>query len=194
VKLISCELQKFRPPEAEAAWDFVVAGHVLNESRHLPEKLEAILKLTGGLGMLLLEPATRSNSQELVRLRDKLRAATEIIGPCLHRGICPLAAGRDWCHTSVPIEIPGEIFARVSREIGTPREWLKFSYLWLGGARSSSAQSTPVDPTLRRVLTEPLDARPVTEILVCEPDRVKRLKVRRVLAPYRGGIMTVGNH
>lgn len=186
VRLISCDVAQFRP---EGEWDLVLAGHVMNESRSFQEKLTTVRAKAGSLGMLMVEPATRTASQELIRLRETLKAEGEIVGPCLHSGACPLAAGRDWCHTSVPLEIPGKVFAACSKKLGSVREWIKFSYLWMGGPTGPALTKTA--PSVRRVLTEPLDTRPVSEILVCEPGKTRRVRTRRNMAPYRGGLLTL---
>src|SRR6185312_180283 len=98
---------------------------------------EVFSRAEGG-GTLIIEPASKPNSQFLSRLRDTLleaevisREPSSIWGPCPHAEKCPLAHGRDWCHFSVPAHVPGTWFEAMSKGLGYERQWLKFSYLWI---------------------------------------------------------------
>lgn len=178
-------------------------GHVLNESRK--RDMEGIVtplqKLLNGPaqggGILVIEPAIRSSAQLLSQIRDQLLTGAEIPagksplwGPCLHSGNCPMASGRDWCHFSVPLEIPGQWFKMFSKGLGSERQWVKFSYLWLA-APSSLAPAAP--RRLRRVISDPIrepskQARTAT-VLICEPDRVQRKTVSAKTRIHRGDLI-----
>lgn len=171
-------------------------GHLLNENAgRKDERLRLwreLLEIASGGGTLIVEPASRSTSQGLSELRDYLiqqELVTEghIWGPCLHAGRCPLAAGRDWCHFSMPVSIPGQWFRELSRKLSTEKNWVKFSYLWL------AAEGTGPEPAaegVRRVVSDRLRAKNGvdTEILLCEPEYVGRAVVPYSRELFRGDL------
>lgn len=175
----------------------VFLGHVLNESPQAQsdfwQKLESRAK---GGGTLVVEPAARSSSQGLSRLRDELlehqliaAEPSAIWGPCLHAGRCPLGIGRDWCHFSVPVDIPGKWFKAFSRKLGSERNWLKFSYLWFA---AGDFPSEAVSKTMRRVISDPLDKgkkSTTPSVLVCEPERPGRSKLFAGRVARRGDLI-----
>lgn len=176
----------------------VLMGNVLNEtvisSQTQQTWLDLLEKSSGG-GVLILEPAARRPSQLLSRLRDEFLEigamapfSSSIWGPCLHAGRCPFAEGRDWCHFSVPARIPGQWFAEFSKGLGSERQWLKYSYLWIA-SRDYPAPEASRD--LRRVISDPLDRGGPTAtqetVLICEPETPRKIRVpaRRV---HRGDV------
>lgn len=78
-----------------------------------------------------------------------------------------MAVGRDWCHFSVPVKVPGKWFRAFSESLGSERQWLKYAYLWL----SSPDFPAPLhDSRMRRVLSDPMSAtKEHGEVLLCEP-------------------------
>jgi ribosomal protein RSM22 (predicted rRNA methylase) len=175
----------------------ILLGHVLNEAQNPRRRTAAptedegelppshdqvwseLLSRASGGGILLLEPASRKTSQFLSTLRDQLLeaesipASTQAIwGPCVHAGACPLAQGRDWCHFSVPVQVPGKWFREFSKTLSTERHWLKFSYLWLATEKYPSPRE---DKTLRRVISDPLTH--AGEVLICEPETATRVQI-----------------
>ncbi len=189
------------------ATSLVLLGHVINEAsfaaqtgrdsdeQGLDPATLAISHLetrAEGGGILMIDPAARSSSQKLSRLRDQLleagkieNAPTAIWGPCLHAGRCPLAMGRDWCHFSIPAEIPGHYFKVFSKNLGSEKNWLKFSYLWL--AAKSSPAPTP-SQELRRVVSDVIDS---STVLLCEPEKVERLGVNALSGIHRGDVINL---
>lgn len=186
------------PSQLPGPAELTFVGNVLNESpggpldfrqEKWPELWHSVLAKAGGGGLLLVEPAIRRAAQSLSKVRDEL-FSTEVIertprslwGPCLHAGACPLAAGRDWCHLSVPARIPGQWFKQFSESLGSERNWLKFSYLWLASPENPAPEPPPA---LRRVVSDPLGSgRGAQEVLICEPDHAGRARVapgRRIL-------------
>jgi len=54
--------------------------------------------------VILIEPALRKTSRELLAVRDQLLALSDlaIVAPCFWTGACPaLVRDRDWCHDAV---------------------------------------------------------------------------------------------
>jgi hypothetical protein len=160
----------------------ILMGHVLNESnapqREVDGFWEKLVSISGGGGILLVEPAARRPSQDLSALRDHFfesgileASPSRIWGPCLHAGACPLGKGRDWCHFSVPANIPGTWFRGFSEGLGSERQWVKFCYLWIASAEYPSPQ---VDPRTRRVISDPLNQGTSATYLLCEPEEPGR--------------------
>jgi hypothetical protein len=159
--------------------------------------ISELQRRTEGGGILLLEPAARAPSRLLSLLRDTLldqevikKSPASLWGPCLHAGRCPLGEGRDWCHFSVPSEIPGEHFRFFSKGLGSERQWLKFSYLWLASADSPAASQLKLS-RLRRVISDVIQPPGGTSgarqdkgmVLLCEPETAKRVSSKTARAP-----------
>jgi hypothetical protein len=103
-------------PALEGRFDLIVAAHLLGElfvdrpaderadarAGRVVEWAESLLAPAGTI--ILVEPALRETSRELLAVRDQLMALSdlEIVAPCFWRGACPaLANPRDWCHDAV---------------------------------------------------------------------------------------------
>lgn len=184
----------------------VLMGHILNESTVSQQNTHAFWKtLLGkskGGGILMIEPASRKTSQQLSHLRNNLfedalieRTPETIWGPCLHAEACPLGEGRDWCHFSVPVQIPGRWFKEFSIGLGSERQWVKFSYLWL--ASQNYPAPTP-EPQMRRVVSDALSQgnlqagpKAMTTVLLCEPEAPARWSVPLKDHIGRGDIIRV---
>ncbi|MGK5081850.1 small ribosomal subunit Rsm22 family protein [Bdellovibrionota bacterium FG-1] len=157
-------------------------------------------KAQGG-GVLFAEPAAKRPSQFLSSLRDQLfstdvvtASPTSIWGPCLHAGHCPLAGGRDWCHFSVPANIPGNWFRDFSKALSSERQWVKFSYLWLATPDYPAPQP---EASLKRVISDPMaadrggrDSGPKA-VLICEPEHPGRHPLRPSEQLWRGDLVKV---
>jgi Mitochondrial small ribosomal subunit Rsm22 len=104
-------------PAVGGRFDLVVAAHLLNElyvDRPPTERIDlrarrvlawAAALLSSGGRLIVLEPALRQTSRELLAVRDQVLAAgLQVVAPCLWTGPCPaLARDRDWCHDAAPI-------------------------------------------------------------------------------------------
>ncbi len=174
-------------------------GHILNESsapqRDSSSFWKMILEQTGGGGTLLVEPAARKPSQILSFLRNQFFESeliendpTRLWGPCLHSGECPLTEGRDWCHFSIPTQIPGEWFKGFSEALSTERQWVKFSYLWLTSLQYRSQRQ---HPSARRVISDSLSQGPKPTVLLCEPQTPGRWTSPTRNSIYRGDIVNI---
>jgi hypothetical protein len=161
-----------------------------------------LFSLAAGGGTLIVEPASKQNSQFLSQFRDEFLArglidqeASSIWGPCLHAERCPLATGRDWCHFSVPAHVPGNWFSEFSKSLGSERQWLKYSYLWFASQIQSEKKAPTQAANLRRVISDPLtpyEKGPRTQapdILLCEPEVPGRITVPRMTELKRGDLI-----
>jgi hypothetical protein len=166
-----------------------------------------IFARAAGGGTLIVEPASKKNSQYLSQLRDEFfnhglleKDPSSIWGPCLHSERCPLAIGRDWCHFSIPAHVPGAWFLEFSKALGSERQWLKFSYLWIASQLDGETRAPVAAANLRRVVSDPLIARETgprssvvnttaPSVLICEPETPGRLTVPRTSELKRGDLV-----
>ena len=92
----------------EGQFDAITLGHVLNELGRGPAAITeraALLERAAGQvrpggSLVVLEPALRDTSRELLHVRDLLvQRGFAVRAPCLWRGACPaLVKASDWCH------------------------------------------------------------------------------------------------
>lgn len=167
-------------------FDLIILSNVLNEL-FLGEK-ERIAKRVNLVGSVLrelldeqgscivIEPALRETSRELLLVRDGLRAeGCRIYAPCLVQDACPaLEHSRDWCHEDRPW-VPPAVIAEIDERTGLRKDSLKFSYLVL--RKDKKALSDHVGPEAFRVVSEPIRTRGKLEYFLCGPGG-RRLVVR----------------
>jgi hypothetical protein len=195
---VHTEVKPWWEIKIEQSYSLMLLGHMLNESRapRAAEMLQNLLAQSQGAGALLAEPASRISSQNLSKLRDLLlfeekipASPTSIWGPCLHAEACPLAEGRDWCHFSVPAQIPGVWFKQFSKSLSSERHWLKFSYLWLASPEYPSP--TP-KLDMRRVISDRLSRGPgPSSVLLCEPEVPGKLSISAESRIGRGDLVKI---
>jgi ribosomal protein RSM22 (predicted rRNA methylase) len=179
-------------------YSLILMGNVLNEMPNFSSEKafifwEKIFKRSQGGGILIVEPAIKKASQSLSFFRDVLiekKWVTSIWGPCLHVGRCPLTLGRDWCHFSFPIRIPGSIFQEFSKTLGSIRNWLKFSYLWMA---SEEFPATKPAADQRRVVSDPIMSSGRKTVLLCEPNQVYRYGIQNQQSGeiFRGSLISM---
>ncbi|HXU06158.1 MAG TPA: small ribosomal subunit Rsm22 family protein [Polyangia bacterium] len=151
-------------PAVDGRFDLIVAAHLLGElfvDRPLEERIDErahrvrawtdALLAPGGT-VILVEPALRETSRELLAVRDQLLALSdlEIVAPCFWTGACPaLARERDWCHDAVEMT-------------GAPR--VDFSYLVLRD------RWKPLPGQLNyRIVSDPLPEKGRLKLYACGP-------------------------
>ena len=151
-------------PEGAGRFDLIVAAHLLGElyvHRPRDERADARARrvrawagslLEAGGTIILVEPALRETSRELLAVRDQLLALSEleIVAPCFWAGACPaLARDRDWCHDAAVVT-------------GSPR--VDFSYLVLRDAR----RTTTGEPRYR-IVSDPMPEKGRLKLYGCGP-------------------------
>jgi SAM-dependent methyltransferase len=151
-------------PSVTGRFDLIVAAHLLGElyvDWPADERIDARAQRVGawaeallepGGTVILVEPALRETSRELLAVRDQLLALSdlEIVAPCFWKGACPaLARERDWCHDAAPTP-------------SGPR--VDFSYLVLRD------RWKPLPGQLRyRVVSDPLPEKGRLKLFACGP-------------------------
>jgi hypothetical protein len=149
-------------------FDLIVAAHLLNELfAELPREPRVAARVRKILGwcesllaedgtFIVIEPALRETSRDLLAARDQLIAAgLQVIAPCFWTGPCPaLARDRDWCHDTA---------TRASDDPSAPAR-VDFSYLVL------RRHAVPVaDPTLFRIVSDSLVEKGRLRLFGCGP-------------------------
>jgi ribosomal protein RSM22 (predicted rRNA methylase) len=159
-------------------FDLIILSNVLNElfsrqGRNIEKRLvvleDIITKLLARDGAcIIIEPALRETSRELLLVRDGLiRQGFTIFAPCLCCPFCPaLANPKDWCHEDVPWDAP-EIIVELDRLTGLKKESLKFSYLTV--RRDGHTLAEAMGEHAFRVVSEPLATKGKLDFYICGP-------------------------
>ena len=184
-------------------FDFIVMGNVLNElfpgdeqriekrSRRIAALIRDWLAPNGFL--ILMEPALRETSRELLRVRDCLldMLPLTVYSPCVHNRPCPAVApgcASDWCHEDRAWQTPPWI-RRIDERSGLRKSSLKYSYVVFNRTGlsirdaaldvvPSDQQDLPVDNQVWRVVSETLEERGKAAVYLCGAEgrfRVTRL-------------------
>jgi len=184
-------------------FDLIVMGNVLNElfpgdeqriekrSRRIAALIHDWLAPNGFL--ILMEPALRETSRELLRVRDCLldMLPLTVYSPCVHSRPCPAVApgcASDWCHEDRAWQTPPWI-RRIDERSGLRKNSLKYSYVVFNrmglsirdaalDVVPSDQQDLPVDNQVWRVVSETLEERGKAAVYLCGAEgrfRVTRL-------------------
>ena len=178
------DLTDMRSSMPRKKYDIIICSNSLAEiveDESIPARNIGVLlgHLSEGGLLVIIEPALRSFSRRLMRLRDGLigHKAAQVIMPCAHRGRCSLLQvdSRDeWCHESVPWKPPA--FLRILNE-GMDREIdiLKYSYLVIARTREGV-----VWPGGYRIISNLLREKGKTRCYLCtENGRVELVRLNR---------------
>ncbi len=157
--IIVADVMKACPPNGVAGpFDLIVAAHLLCELKALDTVARARLVLawcssllSPGGRMVILEPALKETTRELLMVRDRLVSESWFVeAPCFLQGPCPaLQRERDWCHDSAPW--PGGRAPRAD-----------FSYLVL-----RQADPAPVEQAILRVTSDLIKEKGRLKIFAC---------------------------
>ena len=122
--------------DPKGIFDIVICGYVLGEIENTVTRnliLDAMWQRTGKV-MVFVEPGTPKGFRLIYSIRDwalktMTRDEANIIAPCPHDGLCPLASHpKSWCHFSqFSSKYPKDVITRVKGE--QDRENEKFSYI-----------------------------------------------------------------
>ncbi|HUK99835.1 MAG TPA: small ribosomal subunit Rsm22 family protein [Nitrospirota bacterium] len=162
----------------EGHFDIIIFSNVLNElfAKHkewfyrrtdlICNVLRRLLHEDGSC--ILIEPALRDTSRNLLFIRDALLCqGFQIYSPCFFMGKCPaLINPKDWCHEDTTWE-PSPLVREINKQTGLRKNSLKFSYLVLRKDRQSLRDACG-DKALR-VVSEPLMSKGKVEFYLCGP-------------------------
>jgi ribosomal protein RSM22 (predicted rRNA methylase) len=181
----------------------IIMGNVLNElfpgdgqriekrSRRIAALIRDWLAPNGFL--ILMEPALRETSRELLCVRDRLldMLPLTVYSPCVHSRPCPAVGPgctSDWCHEDHAWQTPPWI-RRIDERAGLRKSSLKYSYVVLNqmglsirdaalNLVPSDEQALPVENHVWRVVSETLEERGKAAVYLCGVEgrfRVTRL-------------------
>ncbi len=159
-------------------FDVVGLSHALNElfgegeqalERRAALLEEALAMVKPGGSVVVIEPALRETSRDLLAVRDRIVARGYAVrAPCFFRGNCPaLAKESDWCHADHAWRAPGLVEA-LARAAGLRRKSLKMSYLVL--APKGEAWREPPAGRVFRIVSEPLEGKGRQRYIGCGPE------------------------
>jgi ribosomal protein RSM22 (predicted rRNA methylase) len=161
---------------AGGPFDIIVLSNVLNElyvrdqdrvlrrTTLVTRILERLLAPEGSC--IIVEPALRETSRELLLVRDGLaHGGITVYSPCLVQGCCPaLENTKDWCHEDRPWDAP-EMIREIDSRVGLRKDSLKFSYLVLRMDGRTLADACTEHSY--RVVSEPLLSKGKRELFLC---------------------------
>ncbi len=175
---LSVERRTVPGPLPDGSFDLIVVQHLVNELwagepdalvRRVALARSLLSRLSPGGTLLLVDPALRETSRDLLVLRDALVAGGAAVrAPCLFRGPCPaLARPADWCHAERPWE-PPRLVAEIARAAGLHKEALKMCAV----AFASPGEPWPEAPAGRvlRIVSEPLSGKGRRRYVGCGPE------------------------
>jgi SAM-dependent methyltransferase len=165
-------------PGAGLAFTHVLVGHALNELwSEAPDRIERraalceelLGRVRKGGSLLLIEPALRTTTRDLLQVRDRLVSKGYAIrAPCLFQGGCPaLHKEVDWCHAE-RAWTPPPLLARLIAAAGLHKEILQMAYLVV--APKGEAWATPPPGRLFRIVSEPLEGKKRVRRMGCGPE------------------------
>lgn len=174
--------------EALEEADLVVVGLALNElfadrADRLDAREGLLRALAGRLGeggaLIVIDPATRAITRELMALRDRFAADAgppHVFAPCLRDAPCPLLSReRDWCHAELALALP-EPLAELAEAAGLRRERLTYSYLTLRNDARRLWDLAHRDSRAYRVVGGPIESKGKTEWQGCGAGALVRLR------------------
>ncbi len=152
------DLTRWQSLQMDGQFDFVVIGNVLNELYPGERCVERRLNLVSSVAarwlspqgfLVLVEPALKETSRDLLFLRDRLLDSTDftVFSPCVHNGHCPAVSDqnqRDWCHEDHPWA-PPPLVRQIDAIVGNQKGSLKYSYV-VFSRRGISVRDSRIPP------------------------------------------------
>ena len=192
------DLERIDPSTLGGRFDLIVVGLALNELFvHAADPIaaraawcESIAERLGDDGvMIVLEPALRTTTREVMTVRERLVASknVHVVAPCTSEGACPLLRReRDWCHADDALSLP-EPLATIARGAGLRFEGLSYAYLTI-----ARAARTPSE--VLRVVGGPIVQKGRTEWHLCHAPSLVKLAVLHRDRDETERLASVGRH
>jgi len=186
-------------------FDLIVFSNVLNElfthdegriGKRVADVSDILHRFLADDGScIIIEPALRETSRELLQVRDSLlESGFHIYSPCLYHADCPaLSNPKDWCHEDIPWDSPA-LIQELDKLTGLRKESLKFSYLVL--RKDDCTLDGLYGGHAFRVVSEPLPSKGKLEYYLCGSGGrkpVTRLNKDRTSANQAFGTLTRGD-
>lgn len=162
-------------------YDIIILSNFLNEIGNVDAQSQLLELIStrhiadDGI-VIVIEPALRSTSRNLMQLRDEVAKGNElsILAPCMGSPKCKMLESnhRDWCHMYISWKSP-EVIDKIDQLIGNKKNYLKFSYLILGG--SSAARTGKCAKNLYRTVSAPMRSKGKIELLLCGERGITRV-------------------
>ncbi len=156
--------------------DLVVISYALGELS--PAAAEAVIRKAWSCTqqfLLLMEPGTPRGFATINTARSLLIAnGAELLAPCPHKNVCPMAAVGDWCHFAQRVERSSQHRQLKGGALGYEDE--KFSYV------IASRQST--SPSGARIVRHPGKHSGHVQLVLCTPEgRLENRTITRASGP-----------
>ncbi len=160
----------------EGRFDLIFLSNVLNELfRFDDDRIARRISLVRTVlarhladdgSCIVIEPALRETSREMLEVRDGLVAdGFSIFSPCPAVDKCPaLTNPKDWCHEDIAWDQPA-LLREIDRLAGLRKDSLKFAYLVLRKDGRSLLEQFGKDAF--RVVSDPLSTKGKTEFYIC---------------------------
>lgn len=142
--------------------DLITVSYVLNElspadrdtlTRELATKAQVIA---------IIEPGTPAGYERILAARDiMIESGLRVLAPCPHELTCPLPKGRDWCHFAARLN-RSSLHRSMKEGAELSYEDEKFSYV--------IATTLPAERPGARVLRQPVYAKGMVTLRLCDPD------------------------
>lgn len=121
--------------------DLVVISYALGElNGRIGEEVVHRAWQSGAKFLVIVEPGTRRGFARVNAVRSLLTSqSADILAPCPHKHVCPMAAANDWCHFSQRLPRSSEHRRLKAADLGYEDE--KFSYVIATRVAASAAKS-----------------------------------------------------
>jgi ribosomal protein RSM22 (predicted rRNA methylase) len=158
-------------PPMTTTYDLVIAANVVNEVP-LEDEEQFLKMITSSVAedgyLLILEPALRTTTQRLMRIRDTLLNGWHVHYPCTHSCLCPMPHhdSMDWCHTEFTFDRP-RLIRQLDTCLGFNKHKIKYS-AFLFAKRPLSLKGT-LSPQRTLSAKSPLSAESLDLFRVIRP-------------------------
>jgi ribosomal protein RSM22 (predicted rRNA methylase) len=166
-------------PQTSKAPAVLLISHVLTELTQ--EQTQSLVEIAATAQCVIwVEPGTYEVSLTLIAIREKLRAAFNVVAPCTHQNRCGILSPeneRHWCHHFA--EPPSDIFmdsgwAKFANMTGVDLRDLPLSFLVL------DKHPAPVlPPSCGRIIGHPRIYKPYALVLGCDETGVSERRLTK---------------
>lgn len=177
VQLIRSDISNAFSLLKNSSFDITIAANLLNELGEIKTQVRTVKNFLSISGLLiLLDPALKNTSRELMELRDLFleQGLGSVLSPCTHQFACPMLIKnpRDWCHFYLEWQRP-KLIEHLDRLTGLDHRYLKMSYCIL-----NKKIGTLFNQNIWRAVSSPLISKGKREIFLCGNGKI--IKVRRL--------------